>query len=952
MNLLLQLSYLSMFHKSNNRFQTVFKTRFKPALYLFAIWILCGTVMNIFAVSASLIVWGNNNAGQTNFPSGLTNCNSIAAGKFHSLAALDNGQVVGWGNNEIGQLNIPTQAVNVAYVSAGYGHSVALKKDGTVVAWGFNDSGQTNVPAGLSGVVNVVSGDNFNLALLSDGRVIGWGGAAYGPGPGRPPSYLTNGEIRVKAIGAGNNFGMAVDIYGRVYVWGTTDNRLLQIPSGLTNFQYNAVAVAGGRAHCLALLDNGTVIGWGDNSYGQANGVYGARAIAANGDTSMAILQNNTVIVWGDNTYNQRSIPSGISNVVGIAVGDGYCMALYLEPVKIVAQPQSQNVVLGGSASFTVSATGSQPLSYQWKHQGTNLPGRTNYTLMLSNIQSNQAGSYTVVISNSVNSQESQPATLNVWVPPIITTQPTDQSVPLGGMAQFNITVQGTTPFYYQWRKNGVNIPGATVVPYKILNVQASDAGDYSVVVSNIAGVVTSQTARLTVNMPPTILVQPQSQTVLIGASVTFRVVDSGGTSYQWKKNGVNIPGATNSIYTINFVKKEDAGNYSVAVSNAGGTVLSQNAVLTVIESGSGTGMVVIWGQSSNIWNGVDYVDIIPPYGLTNVSQLAAGSFHSLALMKNGKIIGWGDNRYGKASAPSINSVKAISAGQNHSIALLSNGTVYVWGNSDFGQTNVPAGLSNVVAIASGLNHCLALKTNGTVVGWGKNDYGQATPLPGLTNIIAISAGADHSLAIRSDGIVFAWGRNDDGQTRAPAGLSNVVGIAGGGGHSIALLANGTVVCWGRNNYGQSSPPVGLSNVMAVSAGENHSVALLSNNTVVSWGANNFGQTETPPDLKGVAFISASANYTIAGFLKPLSLNISRKTNQTSELSLQVSTIDGTPIEDWRFDQIYLFSSTNLLRADGWERLSIIPFYSDGTLIYSLTLTNARYKYYRVLEKP
>ncbi len=742
--------------------------------------ILLNRADELYGKSGSVFVWGNNSSGQTNFPSGITNCVNIAAGKYHCLAVLEGGQVMGWGNNQLGQLNIPTQATNVVLVSAGLGHSVALRKDLTVVAWGYNDAGQTNVPAGLSGVISIASGDSFNLALLSDRRIVGWGGPQYGISPGRPPQYLTNGTIPVTSIGAGNSYGLAVDGYGRVHIWGTSDPRLTQIPAGLTNLQYRAVAVAGGSAHCLALLDNGDVVGWGDNYYRQFYGLGVARAIAAYGNTSMAILQDNRIVVWGDNTFGQQQIPSVLSNLVSIAAGDGYCMAIYLEPVKIVSQPQSQNIVAGNIVSFAVSALGSQPINYQWQHQGTNIPYGTNYILTLQNVQSNQTGSYKVIVSNEISREESQSATLNVWVPPIITSQPTNQSVPLGGTAQFNVTVQGTSPFSYQWRKNGTNIAGATVVPYKILNAKSSDAGDYSVVITNIAGVVTSAIAHLTVNLPPTILVQPKSQTVMVGSSVTFSVVDSGGTSYQWKKDGVNISGATNSIYTISSVKKEDAGNYSVAVSNAGGTVTSQNAVLTVNEPQLDSGMVVIWGQSLNVWDGYEYINLVPPGGLTNVTLLAAGSFHSLALLKNGQVIGWGDNRYGKASAP-ISSIKSIAAGLNHSIALLSNGTVYAWGNSDYGQTNPPTGLSSVVAIASGLNHCLALKSNKTVVGWGNNGYGQATPLPNLTNVIAIAAGAEHSLALLSNGVVVGWGRNDDGQTRIPTGLSNVVAIAGGG---------------------------------------------------------------------------------------------------------------------------------------------------------------------------
>ncbi|HON08103.1 MAG TPA: immunoglobulin domain-containing protein, partial [Verrucomicrobiota bacterium] len=579
---------------------------------------------------------------------------------------------------------------------------------------------------------------------------------------------------------------------------------------------------------------------------------------------------------------------------------------------------------------------------------GTNLPNCTNYFLTLQNVQSNQAGSYKVIVSNEISSEESQSATLNVWVPPTIITQPTNQSVPLGGTAQFSVTVQGTSPFYYQWRKNGTNIPNATVVPYIILNAQSSDAADYSVVISNIAGVVTSATAHLTVNLPPTILVQPKSQSVMVGSSVTFSVVDSGGTSYQWKKNGANISGATNSIYIISSVKKDDAGNYSVVVSNAGGSVTSQYAVLTVIEPQTTAGMVVIWGENSNIWNGYEYIDLTPPGGLTNVTLLAAGSFHCLALLKSGQVIGWGDNRYGKASA-SISSVKSITAGQNHSLALLSNGTIYVWGDNTYGQTNPPGGLTNIIAIASGLNHCLVLKSNKTVVGWGKNTYGQATPIPGLTNVIAIATGSEHSLALRADGTVASWGRNDDGQTRVPAGLSNVVAVAGGGGHSLALLNNGTVTCWGRNNHGQSTPPLNLFNVMAIAAGENHSIALLSNNTVVCWGANNYGQIEVPEDLKGVVCLTAGPNYNLAAFLTPLQLTISHYFSNTYQI--QASRIDASPIENWRLNQIRLFYSTNLT-INNWTNLNITPSYDNGSLFYMILITNNIPRFYRIVEIP
>lgn len=902
---------------------------------------------NVYGVSASGISWGGNSYGQTNMPAGLTNIHAIAAGATHSLACLSDGRVIGWGNNSSGQLDIPPSATNVVDVAAGYAHSVALRADGTVVAWGANYSYQTNVPYGLSGVIKIVCGDNFTLALLNNGRVIGWGGS----GGATPPSYLTDGSLYVIAIGAGPNYGMAVDVYGRVYVWGTTDYRISRIPSFLTNMQTRSVAVAGGVAHCLALLDTGVVVGWGDNYYGQTNWVSGAVAIAAGGSTSMAIMSDGTVRIWGDNTHNQRNPPFTLTNVVRIAVGAEHCIAAYYEPVKIVAHPQSQSVIQGGSVTFVVSAMGSQPITYQWRHQGTNIPNATNYFLQLSNIQSNRAGNYVVVVSNMLGALTSDSATLTVYVPPTIVTQPQSQSVPLGSYVQLSVVAQGTTPFFYQWQKNGTNIPGATSTPYTILNAQASDSGNYTVIVSNIAGVVTSAVAVLTVNLPPTITAHPKSQTVLVGSSVTFTVVASGATSYQWRKSGVNIPGATNSYYTINSARLEDAGSYSVAVSNAGGTVFSQSATLTVLPALEG-GMVIIWGQTSNLWNGYEYVDVTPPAGLSNITAIAAGGYHGLALTRSGSIIGWGDNRYGQAGT-TVSSIKAISAGLNHSLALLSNGTVVAWGRNDYGQTNLPSGLTNIIAISAGWNHNLALRADGTIICWGNNNYGQATPLPGLSNVIAISAGADHSLALRLDGTVVAWGKNDDGQARVPSGLTNVVAVSAGGAHSIALLKNGTVICWGRNTYGQSTPPVGLSNVMAISAGENHSVAILSNNTVVCWGANNYGQLETPQGLMGVSSISAGSTRTMALVLKPLWLELSRRQDQPSKLQLTVRNFDGSNIEPDRMQrlELYAITNSNLSRSE-WIKLPISPLYSQGKILYSIDLATNTIQLFRITELP
>lgn len=170
-----------------------------------------------------------------------------------------------------------------------------------------------------------------------------------------------------------------------------------------------------------------------------------------------------------------------------------------------------------------------------------------------------------------------------IILPPNITRHPQGQSVNQGREVTFVVEVSGTAPFTYQWRKNGQNITGATAATYTISGLQANDAGDYDVVVSNVNSSVNSFVATLFVNVPPSIASHPQSRTLQCG-SVTFTVNATGTPllTYQWRKGGVSIEGANQSTYTISSVVAGDAGNYSVVVSNDVGYAESDEAVLTV----------------------------------------------------------------------------------------------------------------------------------------------------------------------------------------------------------------------------------------------------------------------------------------------------------------------------------------------------------------------------------
>jgi alpha-tubulin suppressor-like RCC1 family protein len=330
-----------------------------------------------------------------------------------------------------------------------------------------------------------------------------------------------------------------------------------------------------------------------------------------------------------------------------------------------------------------------------------------------------------------------------------------------------------------------------------------------------------------------------------------------------------------------------------------------------------------------------------PPLLPTSVD---GGNRHSLALMSDGTVRAWGTNDNGAlgvgSSVPnsltpipvmSLTGVSAISAGDGHSLVLMSNGTVKGWGQNFFGAVGsgdnvvhyTPVdvfGLTGVSAISAGGFFSVALKTDGTVWSWGSGLYGQIgdgtldipryspVRVAGLTGMTAISAQQNHSLALKSDGTVWAWGLNDSGQLGdgtttnrlvpfQVVGLTGkiVVAVSAGQFHSLALLSDGTVRAWGGNVSGElgngtqtdSVTPVtvsGLDNVSAIAAGGSFSVALKNDGTVWSWGSGTYGQLGdgrttttnqlTPVQVKGLNGVGVLDNVSLISAAKDHSLSL------------------------------------------------------------------------------
>jgi hypothetical protein len=249
------------------------------------------------------------------------------------------------------------------------------------------------------------------------------------------------------------------------------------------------------------------------------------------------------------------------------------------------------------TVTFNATVTGTATLYYQWFKDGNLLPnggtvsGATTRSLQIANLTTNDAGSYSVTVTNGAGSATSRSATLTVLVPPTIITQPAGQSIIENSAVTFTVEVNGTAPLRYQWRKNGGNIAGATGPSFTSASVKTSDAANYSVVVANSLGSVTSANARLTVNLAPVFTSQAASRTATNGTTTVFSATVKGTApfSYQWFKDGNplvdggNIFGSVSNVLTVANLTANDSGAYYLTVNDAVGSVTSSNAVLTVV---------------------------------------------------------------------------------------------------------------------------------------------------------------------------------------------------------------------------------------------------------------------------------------------------------------------------------------------------------------------------------
>jgi len=215
--------------------------------------------------------------------------------------------------------------------------------------------------------------------------------------------------------------------------------------------------------------------------------------------TDTIATDNNQSI--GTSTINPPMAPAA-STIMSSCATSSVAALTVVFPTSITTQPASQTVVSGNNATFSVTAGGTPPLGYQWYFNGSAISEATAANYSIISVTANNEGNYTVVITNSCGNVTSSVAALTVVFPPSITAQPAGQTVVNGGNATFSVMAEGTPPLSYQWYFNGRAISGATAADYSIIGVTTNNEGNYTVIITNSCGSVTSSSITVDTSAP------------------------------------------------------------------------------------------------------------------------------------------------------------------------------------------------------------------------------------------------------------------------------------------------------------------------------------------------------------------------------------------------------------------------------------------------------------------
>jgi alpha-tubulin suppressor-like RCC1 family protein len=700
---------------------------------------------------------------------------------------------------------------------------------------------------------------------------------------------LTDPVIERPTKVAASLHSLALDASGSVWAWGPNDHGELGLgPDAITGASFpqpnqipglsDAIAVAAGQDHSLALRADGTVWAWGANDFGQlGDGTTSERpspvslkalndviAIVAGSLFSLALLADGTVRAWGQNNVGQ--------------LGDGTTTDCHT-PVSVKGLGHVAAISACGSGGWHSLALKADGTVWAW---GLNNHG--------------QLGDGTTTDRHT----------------PVPCPLATAIGIAAGGWHSLVLTVNGTLVAAGR-NDSGQLGDGTTDERHYFVDVTVpeGDDPDPNITLTGVVEVAAGNGHSLV--------------RLVDGAVRAFGFGNAGRLGTRSEADHYQPSPVWEASDAADDPIRIGAPATSMIAIAAGGLHSLMIRSEAIVEESHVETAQTLFARASSMpwaWGSADHGQVIGnssadtnPYAVTfdpywgpDVSNLpgsaiAADSWHSISA-EAGRTWVWGptgadstftdDPRDPRSLAPAFPSdVVAVAAGIGNSVwALTSEGAVWLWDLlGDAGPLQGPEGLlADITAIATGGWHGLVLRSNGTVVAWGQNDHGQLgmgtkdTLWHWPTNlvqrqgsVVAIAAGLRHSLELHSDGTVSAWGANAKGQlgdttttdrlspvlVRHPSGDPLLAkAIAAGGKHSLALGADGTVWAWGWNAQGQlgdgsttdrtaavqvkwrsnqpRTPP--LREAKAIAGGGYHSLALLADGRAFGWGWNADGQ--------------------------------------------------------------------------------------------------------------
>ena len=390
---------------------------------------------------------------------------------------------------------------------------------------------------------------------------------------------------------------------------------------------------------------------------------------------------------------------------------------------------------------------------------------------------------------------------LTVMALPAITNQPQSLTVTAGNPASFTVSVTGSGTLAYQWQKNGGSITGATTNPFTIASATTNDAANYSVIVTNNYGAVTSAVATLTVNVKPTFFTPPQNVTVYVNSNATFGVVAVGTPPpvFQWQFNGTNIAGAMATNFTVTSAQTTNEGNYTVFIANAAGSITSSPANLSLYRE---FGRAPVPYPSLLASDGARHL-IVPGYQL-GTTNLASTDAQTNVAGEDGVMI-----------------ATTLQAGQTANVQVVVTAAGYLNAWIDFNTNGAwsDAGeqMFTNVALTAGTN-TLALSVPATAAAstnaWARFRFSSATNLS-FTGEAPDGEVEDYQLAINGLTLTYLAGAN--GTLSGVA--TQTVSYAGSGSAVTAVPANGYYFLnWSDGVTANPRTDAGVTNSLAVTA--------------------------------------------------------------------------------------------------------------------------------------